>query len=299
MSHGLQAKHPHLWIAYPWVQREERDFGYVIPQLKEAGVEATFDSIQLDPETPLWQQIVPRLVGSHIEAFAGIVTAPCLTRRACADELVTALDQTLQYMGPDFTRVGLLHGIAAQDLPPTLRLLPCVSLADPDWNQHVAEALKTRPRSQGPENHTRFTWKIHPSYRGNPALTAVEVCSKCENIQYWRFAIPKSVAPYYWGQGPSGGGDISPVRVAPVKGSGRYARYEVTWFGAANAITNTESAYALFAGQLPEFVCFGSAKGPHGPPARMELFWMRTAQQRIEAQAPVNSQIKTLSAQVG
>jgi hypothetical protein len=284
MSQGLQAKHPHLWIAYPWVHREERDFGYVIPHLKVAGVEATFDSIRLDAEMPLWQQIIPRLVGSHIRAFSGIVTAPCLTRRAYADELVTALDQTLQYMGPNFTRIGLLHGIGIQDLPPTLRLLPCVSLSDPAWNLQVAEALKARPRGQGPADHTRFIWKIHPSYGGNPAITAVEVCSKSENIQYWRFAIPKSVAPYHWGQGPSGGGEISPVRVTPVKGSARYARYEVTWFGAANAITETESAYAVFAaGQLPEFVCFGSAKGPHGPPVRMELFWTRTAKQRVEA----------------
>lgn len=283
MSRSIQAKCPRLWIAYPWIHREERDFGYVIPQLKEADVEATCDSIQLNPETPLWQKIVPRLVGSQIEAFACIVTAPCLNRRPCAGELVTALDRTLQYMGPNFPRIGLLYGTAAQDLPPTLRMLPCVSLADPEWNLQVVEALRTKPRNHEPDR-TRFIWKIHPSYGGNPAITAVEVCSKFENIQYWRFAIPRSAMPYHWGQGPSGSGDISPIKIAPAKGSGRYAGYEITWFGAGNAITNTESAYALFSGQLPEFVCFGGAKTPHGPPARMELFWMRTAKLRVESQ---------------
>ena len=283
MSNGSQAKHPQVWIAYPWVQRKERDFEYVAAQLKQAGIEATWDSIQQDPTSPLWQQLVPRLVGSQADAFACIVTAPWLVRRACADELVMALDQALQYRGPDFTRIGLLHGIALQDLPPTLRLLPCFSLADPNWNLQVAEALKATPRGHEPGLQARFTWKIHPSYHGNPAITAIEVCSKSENIQYWRFAVPRSVAPYHWGQGPSGGGDISPVKVSPVKGSGRYARHEVTWFGAGNAITKTESAYVLFSGQLPDFICFGPAKAPHGPPVLMELYCMGTVRQRLES----------------
>ena len=46
---------------------------------------------------------------------------------------------------------------------------------------------------------------------------------------------------------------------------------DVTWFGAANAVSVTESAYAVFTGRLPEFVCFGPAKGPQDPPDRMEM----------------------------
>ncbi len=270
----ISDRRPHVWIVYPWVERKERDFGYVISQLKDAGVEASWDEVQFAPGTPLWQQIVPRLVGSNVNAFACIMTAHWQVRRACCDELVTALDQVLDFKGPDFPRVNLLCGIAVQDLPPTLRMLPCISLADSNWNLQFAKSLKATPHGLEPEHQTRFTWKVHPAYGGNPEITAVEVCAKAESIQYWRFAVPRQAPPCHWGQGPSGGGDISPFKVAPVKGSGRYAHYDVAWFGAGNAVTKTESAYVLFSGRLPDFVCFGLAKTPYGPPSLMEMYWV-------------------------
>jgi hypothetical protein len=275
MDHVSRARCPHLWISYPWTSSEERDFAYLVSQLKDADIEATYNSTQLQPQTPLWQQIVPSLIGNHVAGLMCILTASCLTHRPCANEVVTALDQTLHYLGPEFPRIILLQGIAVQDLPPTLRLLPCCYLTDQDWKLRVADALnRGKVQNRGSVESTRFIWKIHSCYDGDPSATAIEVCSRFEPIQYWRIAIPKAVPPCRWGQGPSGGGEISRLKIAPVQGSGRYASYDVNWFGAANAISKTESAYAVFSGQLPEFVCFGPATTLKGPPAKMELFWI-------------------------
>ncbi len=265
-----------LWISYPWARNEERDFFYLVPQLKEAGIEATYESLQLQPGVSLGQRIVQRLLSVEFDGWVYILTHQCFTRKDCADELVAALEQTLQHMGPEFPMVGLLHGVAAQQVPTALRVRPCVSLADLDWRHRLSEALWHRTPAHKNNNmssdDSRFIWKIHRCYGGDPSLTAIEVCSKLESIQYWRFAIPKPARPALWGQGVAGGGLISPFKFAVAKGSGRYGSADVTWFGAGNGVSNTESAYAVFAGTLPDFVCFGPATEPFGPPSRMEVF---------------------------
>lgn len=118
----------------------------------------------------------------------------------------------------------------------------------------------------------RFNWVIHPKYCGDPTMTAIEVSLNEDSISYWRFAIPKSARAIGWGQGPSGGGKISHARCAEATGSGRYGGFEIAWFGAADSIANTESAYAVFSEPLPEFIGFGPAKNPFGPPGQMEIF---------------------------
>ena len=129
--------------------------------------------------------------------------------------------------------------------------------------------------SQTPSAGTRFSWKIHSCYGGDPSMTAVEVRSAAERIQYWRFAVPKSTQTARWGQGPAGGCDISRVRFAEAKGSGRFEHRDILWFGAANTVSDTESAYAVFLGSLPEFIGFGSSKSPFGPPDSMEVIHPR------------------------
>jgi len=121
----------------------------------------------------------------------------------------------------------------------------------------------------------RFNWNVHYCYGGNPLMTAVEVGPRNESVPYWRFAFPSSARIVSWGVGAAGGcGEIAPLKFAVAKGSGRYATDEVLWFGAANAISATESAYAIVAGPLPEFVCFGPARNPSGPPGPMEVYHM-------------------------
>ncbi len=265
----------HLWISYPWISKEERDFTYLVRQLRDSDIEATYDSFQLMPDTHLWERAVQRLLSVGIDGWLYILTHQCFTRRTCTDELTAAMNQALKRMGPDFPMIGLLYGIASQHVPPMLRVRPCISLGDPDWRQQISQVL--RHHQQGRKGigreETSFIWKIHTCYGEDPSMTAVEVRSKEESVQYWRFAIPKSAQTIRWGQGPSGGREISHIRFAEAKGSGKYGSREVSWFGAANIISNTESAYAVFSGPLPDFICFGPAISPFGPPSRMEVFW--------------------------
>jgi hypothetical protein len=128
------------------------------------------------------------------------------------------------------------------------------------------------PQNKKPQE-TRFVWRVHPCFEGNPLMTAIEVHSRGQAIQYWRFAVPKSSYPARWGSGPAGGRGIASTRLCETGGAGKYSNCDVNWFGAADAVTNTESAYAVFAGSLPEFICFGPAQSPMGPPSQMEVLW--------------------------
>jgi hypothetical protein len=192
--------------------------------------------------------------------------------------------------------IGLLYGISIQHVPKPLRAKPCVSLSDSDWKHQISAACRHRT-PQDKKRHRveelRFEWKIHPCYGNDPSLTAIEVRPRCEeSIQYWRFAIPKSAKPFRWGQGPSGGYKISPVRFAEATGSGKYGNKQVVWFGASNIITNTESAYAVFSDPLPEFICFGSASDPFGSPRNMEIYWIS-----LFPKMPHSSHIRTMASQ--
>jgi hypothetical protein len=274
VADSQRPSNPRLWINYPYVSREERDFSYLTLQLKKANIEAAYDSFQLVSDVRLWERIVPRLVSIGFDGWLYILTHQCFTRRTYTDELTAAIDKITLRLGPEFPMIGLMHGIATQNVPPTLRVRPCISLGDPEWKQQLSEAIthqKLPGNGRTMQNETRFSWKIHASYGGDPSMTAVEVRSKTERIQYWRFAVPKSAQTARWGQGPAAGGEISRIRFAEAKGTGRFEHRDIVWFGAANTISDTESAYAVFLGALPDFICFGPAKSPFGPPDKMEV----------------------------
>jgi len=268
-----------LWISYPWVNREERDFAYLVGQLREAGIDATYDSLQLLPDARLSERTTQRLLSIGFDGWLYILTHQCFTRKICSEELTTAIELTLERMGPGFPMIGLLYGISIQHIPPMFRAKPCVSLSDGDWIQQISSACRPhmlQDRKKKENEETRFEWKIHYGYGNDPSLTAIEVRPRHsdESLQYWRFAIPKSARPIRWGQGPSGGYRISQVRFAEASGSGRYGNKQVVWFGASNSISNTESAYAVFSNPLPEFICFGPAASPFGSPTSMEVYWI-------------------------
>lgn len=275
MANNENTAYPRLWISYPWVNREERDFAYLVAQLKEAHIDATYDSLQLLPERQLQERAIQRLLSVGFDGWLYILTHECFTRKTCTEELTAALHKATQRMGPDFPMAGLVHGIDIQYVPSMLRERPCISLTNPDWQKQLKETFKFQAlpaRKKGSE-HTRFIWQIHPSFCGDSSMTAVEVSSRKDSIPYWRFAIPRSARAVAWGQGPCGGRGISCVRFGEASGFGKYGTQEIFWFGAANIISNMESAYAVFSGPLPEFICFGSAKGLLQPPGQMEIYW--------------------------
>lgn len=262
-----------LWISYPWVSNEENDFTYLVPQLKAADIHATYDSFQLPADAQqLGRKIVQRLVSIGFDGWLYILTHQCFTRRAYTEVLTQAIDQTRAQLGPSFPLAGLMHGISPLQVPPVLRVLPCVSLGASDWRTQLSRIMRSDLKP-GKRRETRFIWKVHNRYDGDPSTTAIEVRSRGERIQYWRFAVPKSAKVVRWGQGRAGGNEISRITFAEARGTGRYENNDVAWFGAANAISSTESAFAVFSGPLPDFICFGPSPTPFGSPGQMEMFW--------------------------
>ena len=269
-------EYPRLWISYQWIHSEERDFEYLTRQLSDEKFNAVYDSFKIMPDARLSQRIVQRLQSVGFDGWLYVLTHQCIARRDYTNELTAAIDQTKLHMGPHFPMAGLMYGIATTHLPAMLRVLPCISLGDPNWNSLVREIFNkyVSAGSRSPEHkESRYIWKIHRHYGGDPSLTAIEVRSRGEFIQNWRFAVPISCHLTRWGQGPAGGGDISRVRFSAVTGTGKYEKNEVFWFGASNTVSNAESAYALFVGKLPDFICFGPSKSPNGIPGQMDIFW--------------------------
>jgi hypothetical protein len=121
------------------------------------------------------------------------------------------------------------------------------------------------------EEASEFQWTIHNSYLGDSSQTAIEVCPRSEVVRCWRFAVPSSVRPVRWGHGNSGGGEISPVKFSVTRGAGRLKNVDITWFGSEDTLSPSESAYLVFHGTLPDFVCFGRARNSASPPGKMEM----------------------------
>ncbi len=278
MAGNYGPDHPRLWVSYPWFQSEERDFGYLAKQLEAKNFDAVYNSIKIMQDPRLSQRIVQRLQSIGFDGWLYVLTHQCISRREFTEELTKAVDQTILHMGPRFTIAGLLYGIASSNVPARLRLLPCISLGNPEWNSQVLEIYvknKSFINKSPVRKESRFIWKLHPCYGGNASVTAIEVRSRGETVAEWRFAVPRSCLPIRWGQGNSDGREISKVRFGEVTGSGKYENNDVYWFGAANTVSLTESAYVLFEGKMPDFICFGPAANSRGIPGKMEIFWPR------------------------
>ncbi len=264
---------PRICITHPWVVKAQAEFAYLVHQLRSVGLDASYDSVEIREGDTLWDHVAPQIASDDIDGWAYVLTQRFMADRRCRDELMATLNRVCEEKGAGFPLAGLLFGIAPLSLPPVLRLRPCFHLADPNWQHQLRAAIRHLPSEQARrEGSLHFNWRIHPSYGGDSSRTAVEVGPRSENIRCWRFAVPTSAALKQWGHGPSGGGEISPVRFSVVRGAGRLQNTEITWFGSEDSLSQAESAYAVFAGQLPDFVCFGRARTPEGPPGKMEIF---------------------------
>ena len=264
-----------VWIGYPWIHSEERDFSGLTKSLADENIEAVYDSIQIVPGAGILREVVQKLQGFSLDGWLCILTHKCMTHRECTTELNDAIEQARQLMGPRFPILGLMYGIASGHIPPVLRSLPCISLSGTNWYARVQAAIhkyKSTDLQVPKRNPMRFVWKVHSRYGGNESLTLIEVRTRGESIPEWRFAVPKSCRLVRWGQSTTMGCENTKVRFGEVHGTGTYKDSEVFWFGAANTVTNSESAYVLLSGELPDIICFGPAQNPCGIPGKMEIF---------------------------
>ncbi len=139
-----------LWVSYPWIEKEERDFQFVMPRLKEEGIEAAYDSIELLPDVHLWERTIERLISIDFDGWLYILTHQCLTRKNYADELLSAIDLAVVSMGRDFPMIGLVHGISIQYVPLKLRARPCIPLDEPNWNKQISRFFRSSNASGNP-----------------------------------------------------------------------------------------------------------------------------------------------------
>ena len=247
----------------------ETDFSFIARQLKAARLDVIFECIRLRPGETLWDHVCPWVTSNDIAGWAYVLSMSVLNDRGRKDELASPLDRAIEERGAGFPLVGLLyHGIPAQSLPLQFRLRPYIHLADPDWEERLA-AIVTRNTA---EQDSEFIWRIHREYGGDSSKTAIEVSPRSDVVSCWRFAVPKSVRPVDWGHGVPGGGEIAAVRFSAIRGAGRLENTEITWFGCEDALSQNESAYVVFDGQLPDFVCFGRARTPASAPGKMEIY---------------------------
>lgn len=200
---------PRIWLTYAWTDDEEGDFSYLVQELRQVGVEATYDKVALIPGRDLWEQIGDRISHGDLDGWGYLLTQHSLDSEACREELSYALARALKTKDRSFPLIGLLHGVRVDDLPPALRVRLCVSLADPDWKNRVLAGLEGRPPNINAELKSGLIWTVHANYELNPKLTAIEVRPRFGEIVYWRFVLPKGIRVIRWGHGPAGGGAIS------------------------------------------------------------------------------------------
>lgn len=265
-------KAPIVWITYPWIDFPETEFGGQVRQFTGGEVEAVYDSVRMMAEISLWDQLSAKILEKDIRGWGFIVTPRSLMRKRWVEELRATVAKVLKERGMEFPVLALLHGVKEEDLPEPLRVRFCIPLSDPSWRQMVSSALLIRSNIAPTKLELRYVWAVHPEFGGNPAHTAIEVHPAEGGIDYWRFALPEGVEPVQWGQGPAGGKRILPIRLNEIWGSGKHEGCEISWFGAGNFLSPTESAYVVLRSPLPEFIGFGEVFEPHAPPDKLEIF---------------------------
>ncbi len=264
-------EHPRLWINYPYIDKEERDFSYLVPQLKNANIDVVYDSFRMMSDTHLWARVVPRLISIGFDGWMYILTHQCFTRRAYTDELTAAIDQvtnTWASVPDDWIDAWDCHPECAAGASHAPLYLPGRSRR----KAQLSDVLRKRMRPERKERCRRkhaimedpsLLWRrsFDDGGRG-PLHGRTDPVLALRNSQT---AIRRD------GAGAVGRAENFACSFAEARGTGRHEGRDITWFGAANTISDTESAYAVFLGPLPDFICFGPAKNPFGPPGSMEI----------------------------
>lgn len=153
--------------------------------------------------------------------------------------------------------------MAGQDNP-----LPGGHHADGDaGHDHVHETP-----SQDPPPST-YVWRIHHPIDGVEDRVAVEVAPHRGLLPRWRFVVPAEWdGVVTWGVGRPGGGPVNPSVKRPVEEGpvDLVNGPRVYWFGGHDTLSSKLSAYLVFEGDPPNYLAFGQADDPGGPPNRLE-----------------------------
>lgn len=255
-----------IWITYAWADNDEGDFDYLVKQLEEGGLRATYDKIALVPGQRLWEQIGSQITSGDLGGWAYLLTPESVNSQACREELAYALDRALRAR-EGFPLIGLLHGVPIDEVPPALRVRLCVDLASPNWLEEVRAGLEMRA-PQHPRSETGdLRVALHTPYLGESRLYAVEFRPRFGELRYWRIAYPSDGPDAaYRGTGPAGGGGVGGTMSEFVEGNVELEGRQMSFFGSGNPISPGTAAYVVFSGGTPDFLAFNIASQPFGIP---------------------------------
>lgn len=254
-----------LWITYAWSDNDEGDFDYLVQELGRNGVSALYDKIALVPGRRLWAQIAKKIEEEPLSGWAYLVTPQSLSSEACKEELAYALQRALESKGEEFPLIGLLHQVSIRDVPLALRVRLCVNLANPDWIEEVRAGVLGQPPRRTTEQQSNLVIKVHRPYGNDANKVAVEIRPRFGELTYWRIAVPAAgPAIVAWGHGPANGGGIAPVKSATLEGTIEINGIPMRFVGAGDALSAAASAYAVFDGEMPDRLFFGTSREAFG-----------------------------------
>jgi hypothetical protein len=266
----------HFLITYAWADYEEDDFYFLVQELQAGGVEVSYEKIALLPPYHLWDQIANRITDHSTNGWGYLVSPRSLMSDVCRGDLAEAARQALIVRGRSFPLIGMLYKVKAFDVPPALTPSLCVDLSSPAWVQEVKARLEGKPVEKSSVPQTRYVWRVYAGYLGQSSLTAVEIRPRAGEIAFWQVAVPATTKVTQWGCGPTGCGTISePVNKTIQGRQAEINGVPVAWYGAGDQLSEEVSAYFVFEGDTPGFLCFGFASNQSGKPHAIEVFRLR------------------------
>lgn len=253
---------PKLWLTYSWKDRDEGDFAHVVSVLRQNNVDVRYDKIELIPGHRLWEQIGERIRQGEFQGWAYLLTPYGLASEKCREELEYALGRALETRGTVFPLIGLLHQVAVEEVPVSLRSRLCVEMRDPNWALSVKAGLLGEAPTENVDPVGPYRFNVIRSYSGDPELIAVEARPRFGEISFWRFMVPDDCEIVQWGYGPTGGRGLASVMTSVIEATGEVSGEAAKIVGAADRLTASTSAVIVFRKRLPSFVFFGVANEP-------------------------------------
>lgn len=133
-----------LFLTYAWKDNEDRDVEYVVKELREAGLDVTYDKAEFLVGDRLWEQIDKAFKDPAITGWAIYTTEASLRSPACKEELAYALERALDPAGRPFPMIAILPAPVDEDMHRALKVRLWVSLQDPDWKARIVDSLHGR-----------------------------------------------------------------------------------------------------------------------------------------------------------
>lgn len=261
-----------LFISYAHADNEQQDFDWVVQEIEKAGADVEYDDRVVIIGQRLWPQIEARILSPDTNGWGILLTPQSLQSQACIEELEYARLRALTQRDWQFPLIGMVHGIAAADVPPAIRARLYVSLKDPNWAERVVAGLNQKVLRRESEELGQFRWRIHRHYLGDPELFAVEAHPRFSTLHHFAIITPMP-KPHVMGLGAPDGGIVAGAAFDVLTWEGIEFHGELCYVDSMRGpLDPSNSAYAVFHGRIPSWVAVGATRGQGALPEKVEIF---------------------------